>query len=649
MARGGFGDRLVELYHKNKNSDTRLANALDEWRESLRLYLRTDPDRYIGRREVALSKSIPNSFPDTEVLKSYIEPVTSATTGNIPNIEWRREPCLGKLANVCELYFEWGVKPLIIKRFRTVIWRGAVMRILRRAAMDGDEKEMITTNDLQSTPRKAGRRPKEFATGTPSKRVKEYLTREPTSPTAGYKLSSREDDENPLLVKIHQSRTHASTDGLLEYRLEVDPAQLVEMTEAGIQGLKDESSIDIERFGFGSDGEAGDDVEEGDQGKKKGRNPKAFIDPATHLRVWLPASMVNMVEPTLIEEFELIRDGKEAKKLAKEERARAKAEGRPLPKAIRASKPSTNAPKPSKSSTTSSQQGPPESSPKQKKVKLTTRKFVADHSSDDDAITPKRNPFKIPSVPNKKSAVEVSDTDYMSTSSVHSKSGPSVPKETSSFPYKFLFTQSSQPVQGLEDSDDDLDPYAALVNYKTPAQSRTTSGSSITKAQETLVRASGVDHAKKPSFGKSKVADAAPRDIDDIFRGATSENRTGSREAGKRSLSDRRAIFSSTDDGDSMMAIRKSQKSSEAIRPKAAVTTASRLSSFGFKDVARTGNKDKGKQLVRGTNVPPTKPPEIIELSDSSGDERPVVAKAKQARSSRPTQQTTPAEIIDLD
>ena len=92
-------------------------------------------------------------------------------------------PNVASIARVCEMYFEWGVKETIIKRFRTVIWPGAVLRILRRAARDQDQKlarleaREDTTN--MATPRKnktTKRPPPHLAVGTPSKIITKYFS-----------------------------------------------------------------------------------------------------------------------------------------------------------------------------------------------------------------------------------------------------------------------------------------------------------------------------------------------------------------------------------------------------------------------------------------------------------------------------------------
>jgi Holliday junction resolvase YEN1 len=110
-------------------------------------------------------------------------------------------------------------------------------------------------------------------------------------------ISDCEDDEDErLIIKVHSSRNHVSTDGILEYRLEIAPAQLVRIAESGIKGIRQPE---------GPDEWADDD--EGDVGKK------LPPDPESHMRVWMPACMVALVEPRLVEEFEAVQRRKHEK------------------------------------------------------------------------------------------------------------------------------------------------------------------------------------------------------------------------------------------------------------------------------------------------------------------------------------------------
>jgi holliday junction resolvase YEN1 len=50
--------------------------------------------------------------------------------------------------------------------------------------------------------------------------------------------SENESNDERLFIRIHSTRIHASTDHVLEYRLEIAPAQLVRLARAGIKGIR---------------------------------------------------------------------------------------------------------------------------------------------------------------------------------------------------------------------------------------------------------------------------------------------------------------------------------------------------------------------------------------------------------------------------
>jgi hypothetical protein len=270
LARAGLGDSLLKA--TQTLTDEQLPAFLDRWREDLCTELRTNASGYLGRKCVALAKSVPDDFPDLQVLRSYTNPITTESEakrkGTRPKIiGWGLEPNIGKIAGICELYFEWGVKEIIIKRFRTVLWPSVVLRILRKIVLDQDRAEVRS--------------------------AKTFLAEEEVASTS-------------LLVKIHSSRMHATTGKLLEYRLEIAPLQLVTLAADGVKGTRQlpdaDSAYDLTE-------------DEDDEGGRAGK--KAPPEPDSALRVWLPACMVEKAHPELVRAFEEKEAGKLAKKAGK--------------------------------------------------------------------------------------------------------------------------------------------------------------------------------------------------------------------------------------------------------------------------------------------------------------------------------------------
>ncbi|KAG5645654.1 hypothetical protein DXG03_005645 [Asterophora parasitica] len=301
LAKCGFGDTLF----KAANSMTRpeLEMFLIAWRHELCHELRTNSQGHIGRKQPSLANSVPNTFPDIDVLLSYTNPITSESLGRSgemnEKLTWAKEPDLGKLAATCEFYFEWGYREAIIKRFRTVIWHSAVLRILRRAVLDRDSKAKSQRLLPPTTPRKSARED----ISTPSKMIAKHFS----TLSLDNESDSDTDDAEPLIVKIHSERNHVSTDEILEYRLEIAPAQLVRIAESGIKGTRPPEGPD--------EWADSDDDDQSDSGKGGSKKPPP--DPTSHLRVWMPACMVRIAEPRLLEEYEAVLEKKRLKKAGK--------------------------------------------------------------------------------------------------------------------------------------------------------------------------------------------------------------------------------------------------------------------------------------------------------------------------------------------
>ncbi|VDC04208.1 unnamed protein product [Peniophora sp. CBMAI 1063] len=309
LARCGFGDELFDAVQTRSRDD--LPAFLVGWNARLRDELKTNSKGMLDKRMLKLAREWPENFPDLEVLYLYTDPVTSKTDASarrthIPP-EWKKEPDFGKIANVCEMYFEWGFEEVIIKRFRTVLWNSAVQRVFRRAALEDDARKRGEKTVARKQTSSAG---VEYI-GTPFALVKQYFSEEAV-----------EQPESVLIKQIHGVRNHAMTDRLLEYRISINPETLVKICKAGLKGTRPpvDTTFDV----LPDDME--DDGDDDGTGKKK-RAPKEAVDPLTSYRVWVPASIVQLVRPDLVEEFEGGEAKKAATKAAKAARAAEKLAG----------------------------------------------------------------------------------------------------------------------------------------------------------------------------------------------------------------------------------------------------------------------------------------------------------------------------------
>lgn len=81
--------------------------------------------------------SLPSDFPSLEVLRKYANPLITGTE-QVASVALRDTANLNfaQVARLSEEIFEWGYRGMILQRFRNFMWNGAVMHVLRRAALE---------------------------------------------------------------------------------------------------------------------------------------------------------------------------------------------------------------------------------------------------------------------------------------------------------------------------------------------------------------------------------------------------------------------------------------------------------------------------------------------------------------------------------
>ncbi|KAF8972940.1 PIN domain-like protein [Flammula alnicola] len=272
LARCEFGDELLEAYQNLPNYE--FNEFLGHWRSRVNIELKENKRGFLLHRT---SLSLPDRFPELDVLEKYAKPLNSGNGRGASSsvaLRDRTNLDLGQIAHLCEQHFEWGYREKIIERFNNVMWPAAVMQVLRRAALEVDENERRQVLKVE--------------VGTPASLVRRYLGKDRTDrfadafvnrgPAPQYPTSVV--DVHPLITKIVGSRQHASTDGTLEYRIEVSPVQLVQITNAGIRGTRSEPPP-----------------------KEGGKRPKKVVDPSSVFRIWIPASILRHVHPTMVQQY----------------------------------------------------------------------------------------------------------------------------------------------------------------------------------------------------------------------------------------------------------------------------------------------------------------------------------------------------------
>ncbi|KAG2066559.1 hypothetical protein BDR04DRAFT_64696 [Suillus decipiens] len=79
-----------------------------------------------------------------QTLENYTDPICNARIGSLGGGKMRDNGELNPLhaAAFCEEKFgEWDHRTAMTKRFRSLMWKAAIMKILRRAVLEADEKE----------------------------------------------------------------------------------------------------------------------------------------------------------------------------------------------------------------------------------------------------------------------------------------------------------------------------------------------------------------------------------------------------------------------------------------------------------------------------------------------------------------------------
>lgn len=130
LARAGLGDDL--LVAARSLQPRALTHFLVQWRTRLRQELLTNSSGFLSRKQPALARKVPVTFPNQTILKRYATPHTSWTENTVLGTSrWTPgELNFAVLASLCERFFSWGIAPQIMKCFRDHIYAGACVQRL---------------------------------------------------------------------------------------------------------------------------------------------------------------------------------------------------------------------------------------------------------------------------------------------------------------------------------------------------------------------------------------------------------------------------------------------------------------------------------------------------------------------------------------
>ncbi|KAE9389381.1 PIN domain-like protein [Gymnopus androsaceus JB14] len=286
LARAGFGKSLCEAAINHPKDSPQLDNFLRQWREQLSQELKTNSSGFLPHKLSEFACITSETSGRSELYNDLM-----VTNGGQHG--WlRKDPSLPMLAEVCECY---GFMDNVIKQFRTVIFEGVTLRIMRRAALL--------------------RQSQAFDASTISlEHIRSHFSSINFTPENG-------NSPCPTFIKdISMTRTHESTSKTLEYRVAVDPTILVQLTASGVKGTRPN--------------------DKNEPPKKKNEYP----DPTLPLKLWIPAVLVREAVPGVIEAYEEFQRRKEEKKAGKGKKTEfSSAKARPsLPSSSSVASPTTD-------------------------------------------------------------------------------------------------------------------------------------------------------------------------------------------------------------------------------------------------------------------------------------------------------------------
>ncbi|KAI0403038.1 hypothetical protein F4802DRAFT_329805 [Xylaria palmicola] len=271
-ARAGFGKSLCQIKRAN-------TSELASWREWLTFELRHNESGFFRTRHKALT--IPDDFPNMEILRYYTHPVVSPATtlDKLRQHTWDREIDVQGLREFVRETFDWSYRIGAIKYIRVLAPCLLVRKLMQHIAEEVDA-----------------------STGTNA-------------------------DGKELVRSITNQRAHFSTDATPELRVSFIPTSIVgydfqeepdEVIEFGRDGLALNSDDDIE----GLAEELGDASSTAKPGARKPFSPTE-ADLA-----WVPEAIVRAGIPSMVAEWEEARNAKTmARSKPKASRAKAKTAG----------------------------------------------------------------------------------------------------------------------------------------------------------------------------------------------------------------------------------------------------------------------------------------------------------------------------------
>ncbi|KAI1452883.1 hypothetical protein F4805DRAFT_462299 [Annulohypoxylon moriforme] len=269
-ARAGFGKSLCRL----KKSDT---SEIASWKEWLTFELRHNESGFFRTRHKALS--IPESFPNFDILGYYTHPVVSraSTLDKLRGESWDHSLDVQGLREFVRETFDWTYRIGAIKFIRVL---------------------------------------------APSLLVRKMMARHTQSEDGTKPIEILEKEESELVRSITSKRAHFSTDATPELRISFIPTKIVGYD------FQEEPDEVIE---YGRDGLAlnSDDEFEEEGADALAKTSKKPFNPTEPDLSWIPETIGKFGIPITVEDWEEVQRAKEAKVTARQKLKATKQKGKP--------------------------------------------------------------------------------------------------------------------------------------------------------------------------------------------------------------------------------------------------------------------------------------------------------------------------------
>jgi holliday junction resolvase GEN1/YEN1 len=256
IARAGFGDELCRLEVDD-------LDGLAKWRARLKHELVTNESRFFRTRHKSLT--LPETFPDLQVLRYYTQPAVSsieAIDSMAQRTNWRSDVDIAELQEFVRKTFDWTGHEGAVKLIRVLSPSMLVQSVLH---VQGQAKNKKGQVDLG---------------GAPS-----------------------------AILDIRGQRTHWTVDGMAELRVSYLPASLVpiSLSSTGSDGHSSQPIITLDSDEDNEPCAASQGVSNDGKGSSKS-NPS--FDPLSPQTLWLPEHLARLGSPLAVDSWKQETDSK---------------------------------------------------------------------------------------------------------------------------------------------------------------------------------------------------------------------------------------------------------------------------------------------------------------------------------------------------